>query len=131
MKSDSTDRENQNYKRGRSLEADFKYKEAINKYLVASKEGSADAEYRLGLLYEKGLGVRLNMKSSIEWYELAAKKKHPLALYTLAIIYANGNYVKMNKRRAYKLFYLSKKYSKKDSFVHLNSTLNRSLIFKK
>ena len=112
MKSKNPDNINPNYKRGKSLENDFKFKEALNKYLIASKEGSSDAEYRIGLFYENGLGVAFDIKSSIKWYERAARKNHPMALYTLGIIYANGNYVKKDTRKAYKLFSLSKKYSK-------------------
>ena len=128
MKSESKDGINSNYRRGKSFENDFKYKEAIKKYLLASKEGSAEAAYRLGLLYEKGLGVAFNMASSIKWYEIAAKRNHPLALYTLGVIYANGVYVKRDLKKSYKLFNLSKKYSKKNSFTYSNSLLNQLIV---
>ena len=76
MKQESnSEKTNSNYRRGLTLEEDYKYKQAIQKYLIASKEGSAEAEYRLGHIYTNGLGIAQNIKLSLYWYEQSAKKK--------------------------------------------------------
>ena len=39
-----------------------------------AKEGDADAQYRLGLLYENGYGVDVNTKLALKWYRASAKQ---------------------------------------------------------
>lgn len=126
-----SEKTNSHYIRGLTFEEDSKYKQAIQKYLIASKLGSAEAEYRLGNIYTKGLGVTQNMKLSVHWYEQSAKKKYPPALYALGVIYANGTFVKKNIKKAYNYFSLCKKHAVKNSFYYLNSLFYRSILFKK
>jgi uncharacterized protein len=121
---------NSNYNRGLALEEQSKYNLAIQKYVLASKQGSAEAEFRLGQLHDKD-GPSPNMQVSLHWYEQSAKKNYPPALYTLGVIYANGVYAKKNIKKAYKLFSLCKKYAKKNSFLYLNSLFFRSILLKK
>jgi|TARA_B110000438_G_scaffold57781_1_gene57785 TPR repeat protein len=132
MKQESnSEKTNSNYRRGLTLEEDYKYKQAIQKYLIASKEGSAEAEYRLGHIYTNGLGIAQNIKLSLYWYEQSAKKKYPPALYTLGVIYANGAFVKKNIKKAYNFFSLCEKYADKRSFYYLNSLFSRSILLRK
>jgi TPR repeat protein len=65
---------NSNYNRGLALEEQSKYNLAIQKYVLASKQGSAEAEFRLGQLHDKD-GPSPNMQVSLHWYEQSAKKK--------------------------------------------------------
>jgi len=44
-----------------------------------AKNGEAEAQYRLGLLYEKGLGIDLNTRLALKWYRLAAQDGHRAA----------------------------------------------------
>ena len=55
------------------------------------ERGQLDAEIILGSIYEKGLGVKQDIKIAIKWYEKAADKLNPLTLFQLANIYETGN----------------------------------------
>lgn len=55
------------------------YKDAALWYLQAAKEGSAEAQYRLGRCYEDGKGVKQSNKDAMMWFELAGKQNYPHA----------------------------------------------------
>lgn len=48
------------------------YKTAFNEWQAAANQSDARAQYRLGQLYEKGLGVLQNYLEAHRWYNLAA-----------------------------------------------------------
>jgi TPR repeat protein len=75
------------------------------------KAGNLQAKYYLGLLYEKGLGVKQNITKAIRYLE---ESKTPEADYTLANLYLNGKYVLKNPHKAISLLQDSAKagYSK-------------------
>jgi TPR repeat protein len=56
----------------------------------AAEEGDASAQYRLGLLYEGGVGVPQNYKKAKEWFEKAAKQGHVGAQADLGTLYLQG-----------------------------------------
>lgn len=58
--------------------------------LDSADNGDAHAQYKLGLYYDAGNGVKKNAKESINWYKKAAKNGHPLAQTKLGVIYENG-----------------------------------------
>jgi hypothetical protein len=48
------------------------------------------AQSNLGVLYEKGRGVRQDYGEALRWWQLAAAQDHPDAQHNLAYMYANG-----------------------------------------
>ena len=48
------------------------------------------AQYQLGLLYQKGLGVQSDMKAAFGWIQKAARQGHVRAQYDLGTLYAEG-----------------------------------------
>ena len=70
----------------------------------AAQKGNALAEYRLGTLYEKGLGVPLDMKIAADWYAKAAELGNVKAMHNLAVAYANGNGRETNYTEAARWF---------------------------
>ena len=48
--------------------------EAFYWLAMAADKGSADAQYRLGQMYEDGLGVEQNMLKAQSWYRQAASR---------------------------------------------------------
>lgn len=57
----------------------------------AAEQRNADAQYHLGLCYEKGNNVpNANCKKAIEWFEKAAKQGNIKALCALGNCYAHG-----------------------------------------
>ena len=64
--------------------------EAAHWFERAAKRGLAPAQFRLGTLYEKGLGVRKDLVAARDLYRAAADKGHGKAMHNLAVLYAEG-----------------------------------------
>ena len=72
------------------------YKNAIDWYEKAAKQGDDKAQYKLGFMYEKGKGVEEDIIQAVKWYTIAAKsgnidakkalKRFPNLSNTLGII---------------------------------------------
>lgn len=62
------------------------YKKAQECYLVAAREGSRRAQYRLGLFFQYGY-VEQDVEKSIEFFEMAAEQGDTHAARHLAILY--------------------------------------------
>ena len=56
----------------------------------SAAQGLAPAQYRLGVLYERGLGVDRNLASARSWYERAADAGNVRAMHNLAVLLADG-----------------------------------------
>ena len=48
-----------------------------------ARNGNADAQYKLGLAYEKGEGVEKDTSQAVSWFDLAAKQGHAEAKKTI------------------------------------------------
>jgi uncharacterized protein len=73
--------------------------EALRKgdYATAAKElrplaehGDAEAQYRIGRMYEFGAGYKKDMAQAIYWYKQAGNQGHADAQQELGVIYATG-----------------------------------------
>ena len=82
--------------------------EALGKLVVtrraAAEKGNPEAEYQLGLLYEKGCGVEKDYAKAVHWFQKAADKNHPMALYWLGWMYSSGLGVEKDYVEAKKLY---------------------------
>ena len=58
--------------------------------ILASEEGSAEAQFELAKLYETGLGVEQDIDRALELYELSASADFPDALNDLGFLYFQG-----------------------------------------
>ncbi|MEP4114306.1 MAG: SEL1-like repeat protein, partial [Nitratireductor sp.] len=52
--------------------------------------GLAPAQYRIGNLYEKGVGVERDLAKAKTWYQLAADQGNASAMHNLAVLFAMG-----------------------------------------
>ena len=68
--------------------------------------GSADAQAALGLLYERGDGVKQDLVEAMRWYRAAADHGSSLALGLLGARYANGRSAPRDFVQAYMWFEL-------------------------
>lgn len=50
------------------------YVEAMNWFKKGAAHGDGQSAYRLGLMYEKGMGVPVVDKEAIKWFQLAVDK---------------------------------------------------------
>ena len=48
------------------------------KWTPLAKQGNADAQYNLGLIYRNGWGVSQDYKTTVKWYRLAAERGMPM-----------------------------------------------------
>ena len=87
--------------------------EALKKgdYATAAKElrpvaerGDAEAQYRLGLMYEFGKGFAADKARSMAWLGKAATQGHASAEVELGVIYATGDGVPQDGVKAVEWF---------------------------
>lgn len=76
------------------------YSRGLKWFTEAAHNGSVNAQYNLGVLYQQGLGVQKDTSKAIEMYRIAASNNHPEALYNLAIAYVEGVGVEYNPQIA-------------------------------
>lgn len=50
------------------------YTEAVRWYRKAAEQGFAEAQYNLGFMYEKGMGVPQDYVQAHKWFNLAASR---------------------------------------------------------
>ena len=53
---------------------------ALQWYRNAAKQGYADAQYNMGLVYTQGIGVAIDSQQALQWYRKAANHGHAKAL---------------------------------------------------
>ena len=63
---------------------------ALREWTPLAKQGDADAQYSLGVMYEKGEGVAKDNKAAVKWYTLAAEQGLADAQFNLGVMYVNG-----------------------------------------
>ena len=66
------------------------YEKAAKLYNPLAKEGNAEAQYVLGMMYRAGRGVSQDYNEARKWYQMAAEQGHPIAQFYLGWIYAKG-----------------------------------------
>ncbi|WP_411025760.1 tetratricopeptide repeat protein, partial [Salmonella sp. s55004] len=67
------------------------------------KFGYSKAQFNLGICYELGKGVVVDMKKTVELYRQAAHQGHPLALYNLAVYNYHGYGIPKNVKEGIEL----------------------------
>ena len=50
------------------------YATALREWTPLAKQGDADAQYNLGIMYDKGQGVPQNYKTAVKWWKRAAEQ---------------------------------------------------------
>ncbi len=78
------------------------YKTALQKWLPLAEKGNADAQYNIGILYMKGLGVDKDLRQAFNWYKRAAVGGNVDAMYNLATMYNQGKVVFRSQKDALK-----------------------------
>ncbi len=76
------------------------YANAFKHWSVAAEQNSAEAQYQLAQLYEKGLGVEANPERAFNLINDSAKSGQPQAQFALGQYYVEGTQVPQNKTLA-------------------------------
>ena len=75
---------------------------AAKEWRTVADQGSAAAQYNLGLLYLDGKGVPQNDAEAANWFRRAAEQDYTQAQHNLGAMYAKGQGVKRDYIQAYK-----------------------------
>ena len=62
------------------------YKTAVHIFTKLAKQGSAEAQFHLGVCYENGLGVKQSYEEAVKWYRKAAEQGFAPAQKVLKIL---------------------------------------------
>lgn len=73
-------------------------------YLKAAKQGSANAQFKIGVYYDKGKGVTQDWAKAVEWYTKAAEQGYAKAQYNLGNSYYKGEGVRKDIKEAAKWY---------------------------
>ncbi|HSS71686.1 MAG TPA: tetratricopeptide repeat protein [Casimicrobiaceae bacterium] len=76
------------------------YATAIKEYRPLAERGNAEAQYRIGRMYEFGKGYPQDKAEGIAWIRKAAAQNHADAQQELGFIYATGDGVKQDDVQA-------------------------------
>ena len=85
------------------------------------------AEYRLGAIYERGVGVPKDLAQARTWYERAAKGGSRKAMHNLAVLYADGVGIAQNFPEAARWFRQGADFGLADSQYNLAVLLERGM----
>lgn len=77
-----------------------KYAVALQHWGSLAAQGEPRAQFAIGLIYDKGKGVRQNKETAVNWYRKAAEGGLPRAQYSMGMRHARGEGVTQNLREA-------------------------------
>jgi uncharacterized protein len=91
------------YQKGYTAYNSGDYATALREFKPLAEKGYSHAQFSLGQLYRRGLGVPQDYKTAVKWFDLAAKQGNVTALAALGFMYGQGEGVPRNDKLAVKL----------------------------
>ena len=76
------------------------YAAALSALKPLAESDNAEAQYRLGLMYDGGKGVEADAKTALGWFQKAAGRGHSEAKRVIGIYYEEGKAVRRSYERA-------------------------------
>ena len=76
----------------------------IDQLRQAAEQGDAEAQNKLGFMYDEGEGVPEDDREAVKWYRKAAEQGYAKAQYNLGIMYGKGEGVEEDDREAVKWY---------------------------
>ena len=83
------------------------YATALREWKPLAQQGHADAQFNLGVMYEKGRGVPQDDKTAVKWLTLAAKQGDARAQYNLGWMSDKGRGTPQDYKNALKWYRLA------------------------
>jgi TPR repeat protein len=80
------------------------FQDAHDHFLLAAQQGYGPSLHALGVMYQRGEGVKIDLARAAYWLEEAVKHEQPDSFYNLAQLYENGLGVPPNLPRAFILY---------------------------
>ena len=81
--------------------------------------GNAEAQYRLAIMYQNGLGTVRNESFAYRWMQKAAEQYHGLACHALGCMYLEGDCVEQDDYKAVEYFTCSAEQGLEGSMIAL------------
>lgn len=69
-----------------------------------AEHGDANAQYNMGVIYDRGYGVERDYAKARHWYEKAAAQDYAKAAHNLGVMYQQGHGVAVNSKKAARWF---------------------------
>jgi len=110
---------------GMSAYHDGDYATAYDEWLPLAEDGSAPAQFNLGLLYRYGKGRPTDPETALVWYRKAAESDFAPAQYETAEMYEGGLGVERDPIEAYKWFKLAAEKKYEDARKRRKKLANR------
>ncbi len=85
---------------GHQAYQDRDYSKALEILLPLAKQGDADAQETLSIMYDFGYGVRKDPVKALRWYERAALQGKPLLQHDLGVRYFRGDGIPQSYEKA-------------------------------
>lgn len=76
------------------------YDTAYNVFQTLALAGEPTAQYELGRLYHRGMGIAADAQRAAHWYARAAEQSHPEAQYRLGNMHMMGDGIAQNDSEA-------------------------------
>jgi TPR repeat protein len=95
------------FQRGLTAARSGDYATALREWKPLAKQGDANAQFNLGVMYKKGQGVPQNNKTALKWYRLAAEQGNARAQSKLGLMYKTGKGVPQDYKTAVKWYRLA------------------------
>ena len=86
---------------GKGAELDAETKALL---IARAEQGSARAQFSLGVMYYDGQGVPQDYKEAVKWYRKVAEQGYAEAQYNLGVMYDNGQGVPQDDKEAVKWY---------------------------
>jgi uncharacterized protein len=100
---------------------------AYRLYSAAAGHGHPGAQYGLGLMYLRGLGVRPNAGQALKWMMFAARKRFAPAEAMLGDLYWDGSVVARDRAQAIKWYLLASQTAGREANPHIADRLHSML----
>jgi localization factor PodJL len=100
---------------------------ALRWFLKAAGQGHAPAQYRVGVMYERGTGMPANLAMARAWYQRAAEKGNVKAMHNLAVALASDETSAPDYAAAAKWFAAAAAYGIRDSQFNYGVLLEKGL----
>ena len=97
------------------------YATALAGYMALAKKGNAEAQFRLGIMHDKGRGVPENDAEAIQWFRKAAAWGHVESQINLGVMHAQGQGVRQDNVMA--LYWFTLASAKGSRYAWLNRQL--------
>ena len=102
------------------------YGELLNVWLPAAEAGDSEAQYYVGEIYEKGLGLpKPNYKQAVKWYLLAAEQGLSKSQINLGALYEKGLGVEQNKQKALYWYRLASGMVEDSDYLYFGSSIDQ------